>query len=308
MGTKEQFIMLMTRRKLVASAGAVAAATVVPPRQGKIAAAQAPLKLQLYTADDAGFLVNSAILAGEREAILIDAQFSFSHAHRLVADLLEAGKQLVTVYITHPHPDHYFGIEVIKSAFPKASVVAIAPVAAAIERAFAGKIAQWSPRLGANGPTRVSLPTPLAENVLTLEGHPIELVGPVQGDSANNTFLWIPSLATVIAGDTVFAGTHVWTASSDRAERAQWLKTLDRIEALRPQVVVPGHIKPAAPLTLAAVSHTRDYIAAFDQVVASTTKSGDVIKAMKARYPDLHLAVALELGAKVAAGEMPKWD
>src|SRR5262249_21336846 len=125
---------------------------------------------------------------------------------------------------------------------------------------------------------------------------------------ANNTLLWIASAKTLIAGDTVYSGTHVWTASADHAERAEWQKTLDRIEALKPEVVVPGHIKPGTPLTLAGVAHTRAYLKAFDEVAASTKKSDEIIKAMTAKYPSLELAVMLELGAKVAGGDMPKWD
>ena len=68
------------------------------------------------------------------------------------------------------------------------------------------------------------------------------------------------------------------------------------------------YIKPGTPLTLAAVAHTRDYLKAFDQIAASSKKSGEIIKAMTAKYPNLDLGVMLELGAKVAAGEMPKWD
>jgi hypothetical protein len=59
---------------------------------------------QLYAADANNFLVNSLILTGEKEALLVDTQLSCAHANRLVANLLAAGKQLATVYITHCIP------------------------------------------------------------------------------------------------------------------------------------------------------------------------------------------------------------
>ncbi len=80
---------------------------------------------------------------------------------------------------------------------------------------------------------------------------------------------WRDSLEAVIAGDTVFSGTHVWTASTDTAERAHWLGTLGRIEALKPNIVVAGHIRPGTPLTLAAITHTRGYLEAIDAVAAT---------------------------------------
>jgi glyoxylase-like metal-dependent hydrolase (beta-lactamase superfamily II) len=299
--------MFISRRDLMVGGAALGAATVLASLD-PADAAEGALKLELFTSDENGFLVNSVILAGEKEAIVVDAQFSMANAHRLVASLLNTGKRLTTAYVTHAHPDHYFGLEVIKAAFPDAKIVAIPPVAAAIDAAFPKKIAQWGPRLGANGPTKAVVPAPLAGNTLELEGHKIEIIGPVQGDAANNTMLWIPGLKALIAGDTVYSDVHVWTASADKAERAEWLKTLARVEALKPEVVVPGHIKPGTPLTLAAVAHTRGYLEAFDQVVGSTRKSDEIVKAMTAKYPNAGLGFILDLGAKVAAGEMPKWD
>ena len=300
--------MYLSRRNFLTTAAGLGAATVLASLDPANAAGSGDLKIQLYTADDHAFRVNSVILTGAREAILVDAQFSLAHAHRLAADVLAAGKELTTVYITHAHPDHYFGIEVIKAAFPGAKIVATPMVAADIEAGFPKKIATWGPKLGANAPAKPTLPQALSGSTLTLEGHTIDVIGPVQGDVANNTILSIPSLKAVIAGDTVYAGTHVWTASSDATERAAWAKTLDRIVALKPEIVVPGHLGPATPLTLAGVEHTRNYLKAFDAVAASEKKSDAIIKAMTAKYPELALAVMLELGAKVAAGDMPKWD
>jgi glyoxylase-like metal-dependent hydrolase (beta-lactamase superfamily II) len=299
--------MSLSRRNLLGATATLGAATVLASLDPIAAAAQGDLKIQHYTADDNGFRVASVIITGAREAILIDAQFSLNHAHRVVADVLGAGKELTTVYITHAHPDHYFGIEVIKAAFPNARIVATPYVVTDIEKSFPKKIAEWGPKLGANAPRKPTLPQALSGTSLALEGHAIEVIGPVQGDTANNTMLWVPGLKALIAGDTVYGGTHVWTASSDKAERAAWLKTLERIEALKPEVVVPGHIGNT-PLTLAAVAHTRNYLAAFDAVAGSTRKAGEIISAMNAKYPGLPLGIILELGAKVAGGDMPKWD
>jgi glyoxylase-like metal-dependent hydrolase (beta-lactamase superfamily II) len=300
--------MSLSRRNLLAATATLGAASVLASLDAQAAAAQGDLKIQHYTADDGGFRVSSVILTGAKEAILVDAQFTLHHAHRVVADLLAAAKTLTTVYITHAHPDHYFGIEVIKAAFPAAKIVATPAVLADIEKGFPKKIADWGPKLGSNAPARPTLPQPLSGSSLALEGHAIEIIGPVQGDVANNTMLWVPALQALIAGDTLYAGTHVWTASSDAAERRAWLKTLDRIEAMKPRVVVPGHLGAGAPLTLAAVAETRDYLLAFDAVAGSTRKSDEIIQAMTAKYPGLALGVILELGAKVAGGDMPKWD
>jgi hypothetical protein len=99
--------MLVSRRNIVQSSAAIGAATLggatmLTSFHSSGATAAAALTPQLHTADANNFLVNSVILTGEKEALLVDTQFSF--AHRLVANLLAAGKQLATVYITHRIP------------------------------------------------------------------------------------------------------------------------------------------------------------------------------------------------------------
>ena len=85
---------------------------------GSVASAQSHLQLRIFTSSPEGFSVNSTLVYGDKDAILIDSQFLLSEAHRLAAMILESKKNLTTVYITHPHPDHYFGLAVIKQAFP----------------------------------------------------------------------------------------------------------------------------------------------------------------------------------------------
>jgi glyoxylase-like metal-dependent hydrolase (beta-lactamase superfamily II) len=87
--------------------------------------AQSKLHLRVFTSGPGGFSVNSTLVYGDKDAILVDAQFVMSEAYRVAAMILESKKNLTTVYITHPHPDHYFGIAALKQVFPKAKFVAL---------------------------------------------------------------------------------------------------------------------------------------------------------------------------------------
>ena len=111
--------------------------------------------------------------------------------------------------------------------------------------------------------------------------------------------------AAVAGGIPVVAGEHVWMADTQTPQsHADWLATLDRIRALDPSVVIPGHYAPGSALDLRAVQFTGDYIRAFDEEAAKATNSAELISAMKARYPHLAGEGSLELSAKVAKGEM----
>lgn len=261
------------------------------------ALAQAPLELKVFTSSPAGFQVNSTLVSGAREAVLIDAQFTRADAHRLVATIIESGKLLTTVYVTHDHPDHYFGLEVIRQAFPTARVVALPAALAEIRKTWKGKVDQWKPMYGENLSATPALPSQLGGNTIMLEGQALEIVGPVAGDDAFNSYVWIPSLRAVVAGDIVYSGVHVWTAETNAASRKAWAATLDRIAALDPSVVVAGHQKPELGTSPASLAFTKEYLATFDQALASSKTAEEVAAKVKERYGDLALDIILTIGA-----------
>ncbi len=265
-----------------------------------------PLGLKVYTADENGFLVTSTLILGEKEAILVDAQFSNSNALRVAADVLESGKKLTTIFITHAHPDHYFGLDTLKTTFPAVKIVAAKATVADFRATAKKKLAVWGPKLGANGPKKLLTPSPLKGD-LELDGEKIEVLSPVAGDSAANSVLWIPAQKTLIAGDVVYGGAHAWTADSTVESRKNWIAALDKLAALAPETVIAGHYQVGSPRDASAIEHTKQYLIAFDEELPKARNSAELIAAMIARYAKAGLVVAVDLGAKVAKGEI-KWD
>ncbi|CAE6855538.1 MULTISPECIES: MBL fold metallo-hydrolase [Paraburkholderia] len=271
------------------------------------AASAAPLHLEVYNPGDKGiFPVSSEIITGQRDVVLVDAQFQRSDAQALVQKIRASGKALTTVYISHSDPDYYFGLDVIQAAFPKAKIVATPATVAAIKASMDGKLAYWGPILKENAPQHLVLPVPLQGDHLTLEGHAIEIRG-LQGPDPVRTYLWIPSMKTVAGGVVVASGIHLWIADTQtRDSRANWLATLDNIEVLNPTTVVPGHFMGPMPKGLDAVQFTADYLKSFELEAAKANNSAGLISSMKAAYPTLSGVSSLELSAKVIKGEM-KW-
>ena len=117
----------------------------------------------------------------------------------------------------------------------------------------------------------------------------------------------MPALQAVFGGVLLFSGVHVWTAdTSTKEQRAMWIANIEKIAARKPAIVVPGHMALGAPTDLSAIEHTRAYLAAFEEELAKGKDSAALIAAMYARFPGLGMDVALNIGAKVATGEM-KW-
>ena len=271
------------------------------------AQAAQPLSVKVYNADGNSFNVNSTLVVGDKEAMVIDAGFTRADALRIAANVLDSGKQLKTIYVSQADPDYYFGVETLKEIFPQADVVTTPAVLEKINAKKAGKVAFWGPKMGANAPRSPVVPRALEGNTLTLDGQTIEIRG-TQGVLAHRPYAWIPSIQAVVGNIGVFGGMHVWTADTQTAaERAAWVAQLDDMAALKPALVVPGHMKAGTPVDASNITFTKDYLQTFEKNLAATKNSAELVNAMKQSYPQVtDGAMSLDIGAKVNKGEM-KW-
>ena len=256
--------------------------------------AQSKFTLRVHTGrGQTGYDVNSTLIIGQRDILLIDPQFSLSEAHKLAAEILETQKNLATIYTTHAHPDHLFGLAVLKQAFPNAKIVALPATVNAARTGWPARQKFWFPVYGANipGPEPV-LPEELSTPVLTLEGEEFPVTGGVQGaDGPGNSFVYVPSLGAVITGDIVFD--HVYFGVPRDAARENWLKTIDQLAALKPSIVIPGHEGPGATRDWRAIDFMKKYIADWDANVARSKTPADMRANVLKQYPGLGMEFTL---------------
>jgi glyoxylase-like metal-dependent hydrolase (beta-lactamase superfamily II) len=262
------------------------------------------LNYTIYRADANSFHVASVLVSGEKEAILVDAQFTLADAHKVAAEVLKSGKNLTAIYVSHGDPDYYFGLGVLKQAFPEAHIYATPQTLAHMRKTYQKKLEVWGPKLGKNGPKDVVFPEALAGNFLPLEGKTLEIKG-LDGPSPERSYVWIPDLKAIVGGVNVYDGLHLWTADAGTPEkRKAWLAILEGMEKLRPEIVVPGHALGDDHRNAQAIAYSKQYLLAFEKESDKAKDSGTLIAAMGKLYPDAQLAIALQLGAKVAKGEM----
>ena len=88
------------------------------------------------------------------------------------------------------------------------------------------------------------------------------------------------------------------------ASSETWLKNLELISAREPEIVVAGHLAVGAATDHSAIEYTRDYLRAFEEELSKAADSAALHVAMARRYPNAGMGVALDIGAKVATGEM----
>ncbi|MCB1916998.1 MAG: MBL fold metallo-hydrolase [Rhodocyclaceae bacterium] len=278
--------------------GAALAATLVA------AHARQALELDVINGDAGSFHVNAVLVSGPTEAVLVDTGFTRADALRIAARVLDSGKRLKAIYVSQADPDYYFGAATLSAIFPDVPVVAAPAVLDRMRAKAEAKREFWWPKMGANAPQRVLLPQPLSGSTLSIDGEVLEIRG-LQGPLAHRPYVWIPSNNAVIGNIAVFSGLHVWTADTPgEGLRQAWLSQLDEIAALAPETVVPGHMAAGSATDLSAVGFTRDYLLRFDAEAGQAKDSGALIAAMQRAYPEAGLGIALDIGAKVATGEL----
>ena len=263
------------------------------------AAGQQSFSIEVFTSPDDQFWANSVIIEGAREVMLVDAQLTKTNAERVLEEIQKTKKPLSIIYITHEHADHFLGLEVFKEAYPRVRIIANSAVVDRINNVYQEKIDKWKQLLGAGATSHVVAIEKFDGDSIKFESSEIEVIKNVQGDTDQNTMLWIPGQKILITGDVVFNNMHVYTAETDTDARAKWLNSLNKIRELKPSVVIPGHSKAGAPLDArTAVDFTESYLLAFDEELKKAKDPESLINAMRERFPSADLLLAIERGAK----------
>ena len=257
--------------------------------------------IRVFTSADDQFWTNSVIFEGTHEVMLVDAQLTKTNAERVLQQIKETRKPLSIIYITHEHADHFLGLEVFKEAYPSVRIIATSAVVDRINKVYQEKIDKWKTILGPGATSQVVAIERLDGNFITFESSQIEILKHIQGDTDENTILWIPEQSILIAGDVLFNNMHVYTAETDSKARGKWLNSLSKIRELNPSVVIPGHSKVGAPLdSSTAVDFTEHYLLVFEEELKEAKDPDSLINRMKERFPSADLLLAITRGAKAS--------
>ncbi|MFJ9946403.1 MBL fold metallo-hydrolase [Kitasatospora sp. NPDC091207] len=282
-----------------AAAGDSAGAEQAAGTTGSEAAGVRPLETAVFTGPESAFFATSTLILGERTAILVDAQLTRSAGRELAEWVAGKNRRLLAIVVTHQHPDHYFGAEEVLKLFPEARLLAAPPVVDGILRTAAAKVAQWKPVYGDDIPDHPLVPAPLLPQPLMVDRQVIPVLLFGQGDCEGSTVVHVPSIRTVIAGDFVYNGTHVWTADTTPEQRADWVRNLGRIAELGAERVIAGHRAPEQDDDAARVlAFTGEYLRDFDRLLAEgPADAEELVAAVGERYGELTLPAILELSA-----------
>lgn len=212
------------------------------------------------SSENQGFMSNAGFVVTRDGVVVFDALATPPLAKKLVELIRQITKQPIKlVIVSHYHADHYYGLEVFKALgaqiWAHQNAKGIIGTDDAKNRFQQRKEALF-PWVDDN--TRLLEP----DRYLTKDSHfdmgglhfVLRYVGPAH--SEEDLVMLVKPDGVLYAGDLVFRGRIPFVGDADAAA---WVSALDKLLALKPRVLVPGHgpvsMKPAADLVF-----TRDYL------------------------------------------------
>jgi glyoxylase-like metal-dependent hydrolase (beta-lactamase superfamily II) len=249
------------------------------------------------------WVANSATLIyGKRDAVLVDTFFTLDHSDKLADQIVATRKNLTNIYITHPHGDHFFGINTLKRRFPHVRAVAPTAVVDRITNRLAADLRLLRERFPGRIPDDPGTPESLDGASIELEGEALIPIEAGYTDTADSTILHVPSIGLIAAGDVVYNGVHPFLAETNAQTRIEWIDTLDKLEALKPHAVVAGHKVPVHDDDPRNIAETRKYLRDFVRLDQVTDTPRELFDAMIKLYPEHANPGSLWGGATAAKG------
>ncbi|MFF1451669.1 MBL fold metallo-hydrolase [Streptomyces sp. NPDC058274] len=238
-----------------------------------------------YVQPGGGWCVNNAgLVVGAERVVLVDTAATESRARRLraaVEDVAPGGVDFVVN--THFHGDHTFG----NGQFtPRAVVVAHEQTRA--DSAESGlHLRQLWPQV-AWGETPLTLPSLTFRDGLTLHtgGPRVELIQVGPAHTETDVVAWVPDRSVLFAGDVVWSGVTPYILMGSVTGS---LRALERLRALEPRTVVPGHGPVGGPELL---DFTEAYLRLLQRLTVEGLKD-DLTPLEAARRADLGEFAAL---------------
>jgi len=232
--------------------------------------------------------IAATLIYGKQDAVLVDAYMTIKQADAL-ADWVEAsGKNLTTIYITHGHGDHWFGIGALLERFSNAKAVATPNVVSVMRQHASPELLErvWKASFPGQIPDRLVMAEELKGNVINLEGHDLVAVELGHTDTDCTTCLNVPSIGLVVAGDAAYNDVHLYLAESNPSTRREWISALDKIESLNPRAVVASHKRPENEDNPRIIEETRQYIRDFDRLAEMARTAQELYDKMLEIYPN----------------------
>jgi len=267
------------RRWITVGVGGVATSLLMPR---DVLFASSNDSFQRHASAKDGFFANTYLYEGDHECVLIDAHLTEHQAQSVVRRIDAIDKPLAAIVVTHPHPDHYLGLEIIGPKFPNVEVVSTARSLDVISDGAAG----WR---GFHNELRSLDTGPVNFGMIEFD-----CLCPQDAESIAPLVLFDPETRTLVAGDHVLHGQHLWLVEN---RIAAWRGNLELIQRTWDiETVLPGHDSVGSADLIA---QTDAYLARFETLKTAKASVQEAKSQMLNAYPDHKFTEALDFSLQV---------
>ena len=212
------------------------------------------------SSDNQGFMSNAGFVVTKDGVVVFDALASPPLARKLIGLIRKITSQPIKrVIVSHYHADHFYGLQEFKALGAEIWAHRLAEGATRTEEA-ALRLQQRKEALfpWVDEKTQLLEPDHFVEGdtdfVMGGIDFALRHVGPAH--SAEDLAMMVKEDGVLYAGDLVFRGRVPFVGDAD--SRA-WIAALEKLIALKPKILVPGHGSPSRD-PRADLVFTRDYL------------------------------------------------
>lgn len=231
------------------------------------------------------FAANAGIVIGNNGVLVVDTLISAMEGERFLADIRKVTSTPIKYVVnTHTHLDHAFG----NCVFARLGATVISQTAdrEQLERLGAATL-QKAETYGLQpedmAGTQINLPTLTFSDRLQIDlgGETVELIHFAPSHTAGSVVVYSAAHQTIFAGDILFTDFHPFLADGDIAG---WVKTLDALQTMEVDKIVPGHGPLSGKQDLTAM---KDYLLLFDRKARELAAASSDVEAIAAQLQQL---------------------
>lgn len=216
------------------------------------------------------------VIEGPNEVVVVDGQFIVPVAMGFRAFVDSLGKPINRIYLSHDHPDHFFGVS---AAFGDVPIYALPETIAFLKEHGEEIRAARQQDFGPMVPPAIVIPThEITPGREVIDGVTFDHDVVRNAETETQLTIGLPDLGVFIAQDLIYSGGHLYIEK----DVTGWIEVLQQLLDSEWTTFLPGH---GAPADKAEVAANIEYLQTASQIYADSPDAETYKAAILARYP-----------------------
>jgi glyoxylase-like metal-dependent hydrolase (beta-lactamase superfamily II) len=217
------------------------------------------------------------IIESTNALVLVDGQFLVPYATQFRAYADSLGKPIERLYLSHRHPDHWFGLG---TAFSDVAIYALPETISFIETDGEASREDHLTTLGNLAPDTIVVPQNIARpGVETIDGVKYIFSRVIDTEIDFLLTIRLPELGVYIPQDLIYSGTHLYLTK----DMEHWIQILQEMLISDYDMFLPGHGFPADKNE---VARNIEYLSAAKQAIDNGLANEAFKDFLLQRYPE----------------------